>query len=198
MRKVASILIFLLMISQISASVVVYGTIKINVMNRPPRIVSLKIIPETAYYDSTISCIPSIDDETPETVSMDYTWKINSVKQENRKNSLSEFDENDTVECTALATDETGLISEPVTSKIIIYPAPANIVFVKSLVSLAGFKSETSEIVAGANLITGMVAGNKSGGLDLLPLIVLTAVMLLMNIFLLSKIRKVKFPKQDF
>jgi hypothetical protein len=189
MRKFVFLIMLLLCLNYVYASSKAYATIEIKVINRAPEISSLAFVPNEAYYDSTLECLPVIKDETPDTVKVDYMWYKNGILMENEGNKFSGFEDNDEITCEAIPIDSYGLKGEMKSVKTKILQSNIQVRILKPMLNTAGIGVNAKELQENTNIgaITGMVTGKNTGansGLTLLFLLVLFAILLTgINIF---------------
>ncbi len=127
MRKYIILLILLLSLQLVTAASVQYGEIKLTVLNRPPIIKTINILPEEPHYDSILECFTEINDETPETVVYEYEWYKNDVLLEEKSGKLSNVNDNDIIKCSVTLTDDLGETSGKKTAETIILESPLRV-----------------------------------------------------------------------
>ena len=208
MRKSVSLLILLLsliVLSEIAtAEQVQYAKINIEVINRPPNIKSLFILPDEPYYDSVLECNAIVDDEQPREVSFEYKWYKNDVLLEEKTGKLAKLNDNDRIKCEALPIDKYGEKGEIKTAEITILPSPIRVKIIKPILNMAGVKINAKELKESTEMsaITGMVTGsNGNSQITLFFLLGIFAVILIiLNLFgliMAAKRKKIKSPKEE-
>ncbi len=203
MRKLAVLLILLLILNFTMASDVQYGKINLTVVNRPPSINSLSILPEQPYYDSVLECKAVIDDETPEKVSLEYKWYSNGVLLEASTGELIGMKDNNLIRCEATPTDTEGEKGETKIAEIKILESPARVKIIKPLMNMAGINVSVQELKeeTAMSALTGMVTGrtNYSNIAVLFFLSIFALILIGLNMFglVIGKRKKPKSPKQD-
>src|SRR3989338_8640928 len=70
------------------------GIITLTIVNRPPVITSINFDKETAFEDTALKCISSVNDENPAEVRLIYKWYINNDLAETGNNYLTGFKAN--------------------------------------------------------------------------------------------------------
>lgn len=88
------------------------GIISLNIINRPPLITDIRFNPETAFEDSTLECIATVNDEDPEETKLIYKWYMNNELVEITDNHLTGFNANDLVICEVIPVDIEGVRGE--------------------------------------------------------------------------------------
>ncbi len=208
MRKQVSLLILLLSLIAVFeiaiAEQVQYAKINIEVINRPPSIKSLSILPDEPYYDSVLECNAIVDDEQPKEVSFEYTWYKNDVLLEDKTGKLDNLNDNDRIKCEALPIDKYGEKGETKIAEITILPSPIRVKIIKPILNIAGVKINAKELKESTEMsaITGMVTGsNGNSQITLFFLLGIFAVILIiLNLFgliMAAKRKKLKSPKEE-
>ena len=183
MRKFALLLI-LLIVSQISlAATVQYANISVTVLNRPPEIMSITILPEEAYYDSVLECVAEVSDEVPEKVSLEYRWHKNGELLGEEGKKLKDVKDNDEIRCEATPIDMHGEKGEMKSAEIKIFPMPVGIKVIKPVLNFVGVETSARELQQSIsmNAVTGMVTGGGAGnsGITVLFLLGIFAIILI-------------------
>ncbi len=204
MRKYVLLLMLLLTLNISLASTVHYGEVRIRVVNKPPTITKINILPEEPYYDDVLQCHIEVDDESPETVSFDYKWYVNKKLQNRKGSTFFIFDETDNITCIATPTDQHDLQGRTKKAITKINTAPIHVKALKPTLNLAGIQVSAKEITESTSMgtITGMVTGEREGSNITLVfmLTVFTLILISINLFglVITLKRKSKSPKQDY
>ena len=88
------------------------GIITLTIVNRPPVITSINFDKETAFEDSPLKCISSVNDENPVEVRLIYNWYVNNKLVEASNNYITGFKENDLVGCEVTPIDNEDVFGE--------------------------------------------------------------------------------------
>lgn len=204
MRKYILLLILLLSLQLVTAASVQYGEIKLTVLNRPPIIKTIKILPEEPHYDSVLECFTEVNDETPETIVYEYEWYKDDILLEEKSNTLAEVHDNDIIRCSVILIDDFGESSKKKTAETIILTSPVRVRIIKPVLNLAGIEISAKEVKESTsmNAITGMVTGQReTSGITLIFVLgIFMFILVLINtVGLTIRIkRKIKSPKQDY
>jgi hypothetical protein len=204
MRILALLLILLLSISFASATTSQYATIKVVIINRPPEISTISISPNEAYYDSTLTCNATIDDELPDKVTLNYNWYKNNKLLQEKSKTLTGVNENDVIKCEATPTDVEGAIGKTKSAETTILKSPVRVKLVKPILSAVGIQVSVKDLKEGTSIsaVTGMVTGyRKNSSITLIFLLGIFALILIgLNLFgfvMAFKRKKVKSPTRD-
>ena len=138
---------------------IAYGYITISIINRPPRITKLTILPQEVYPDSILNCDVELIDERPNKVILHYKWYINGILT--NLTSISGLKPGDIVTCKVIPEDSEGLKGKEVSVTKIVKRMPARIKFMKYVINSAGINATTEKVVSlykeGFGSITGFV-----------------------------------------
>lgn len=193
-------IIFLLLLSSIILPMVhansVVGTVKLTVINRPPLITDITILPKAAYPDAELRCSVSINDEQSDKVSVSYTWMINGVESREKTDVLVGFRAGDNVSCEASPTDVEGLPGDSKNAKIRILVPSTTLKMTKSVLSVftknATFEKSAELSADGLSGVTAYVVYENGGVPSLLGLIAVLlgiTALLLMTFFLRRRVK---------
>jgi hypothetical protein len=175
-----------------------YGTIKLTIENRPPVITSLTILPSEPYFDSVLECVAEIEDETPDTVAVDYKWYKNGILQDVTSGKFQGQD-NDEITCIATPTDALGLTGESKAADTKILPSPFHVKIMKPALGIMGIDANAEELTKGTSMsaVTGMVVGRGSSEITLVFLLgIFALILVLLNSILLFSRKKIRYPTQ--
>lgn len=100
------------------------GTVTLTIVNRPPVIKDIQFSPEIAFGDTTLECIPILNDENPSEVKLIYRWYVNNELVETNGNYLIGFKGNDLVRCEATPIDNENVFGETKSASILINKKP--------------------------------------------------------------------------
>ena len=189
MKKRIILLLTLLLIglSSVEAEnevVTAKGYVSINIINQPPRITAISFSPQTAYQDSTLECNPTILDEDPHNIEVEYKWYKNSVLLDTSAQRLSGFKEEDYITCEATPTDSANLKGNTLTKSIKIQKTPLTTKAAMFMMNTLGAKTNTAETIAlqqqGMASITGYVVGEMNTTAAMLPILLFFVLLLVL------------------
>ena len=204
MRKYILLLILLLYLQLVAAPSKDYAEIKLEVINRPPVIKSIQILPEHPHYDSILECFTEIDDENPETLTYEYEWYKNNVLLEEKSNTLSGVSDNDVIKCSVTLTDDYSEKSKTETAETIIIVSPLRVKIIKPVLSMVGIDISANDLKESTSMaaVTGMVTGQReTSGITLIFVLgIFMFILILINAIGLAIRfrRKTKFPRQGY
>ncbi|OGM02951.1 hypothetical protein A3K72_01775 [Candidatus Woesearchaeota archaeon RBG_13_36_6] len=189
------VILFLISLSSVQAEnevVTAKGYVTINIINQPPRLISLFLAPEVAYEDSVLECNPEIIDEALDKVKVDYKWYRNGALLDTKKQTLSGFEEEDYITCEATPIDAANLKGNTLTKTIQIKKTPLTTKAAMLVMNSLGAKANTAETIAlqqqGMTAITGYVVGEMSTSTAMLPIFLFFVILLvLVNINLIMR-----------
>ena len=186
-RLVLIVVLFLVSLSNVKAEkevVTAKGYVTINIINQPPKLISISFSPEVAYQDSVLECNPTIMDEAVDKVKVDYKWYKNGALLDANTQWLSGFEEEDYVTCEATPIDFAGLRGNTLTSSIQIQKTPMTTKAAMLMMSSLGAKANTAETIAlqqqGFASITGYVVGEMNTSAAMLPILLFFVVLLVL------------------
>ncbi|MBN1502584.1 hypothetical protein JW930_03500 [Candidatus Woesearchaeota archaeon] len=194
MRKILSILMFLICSSTIFASNIEQATIKISVINEVPQIIDVSLSPSEAYTDSILNCSVKIKDEFPQDAVVHFRWYKNNILLSQSDNSLRGFSEGDNIKCVAVPEDSAHQFGEPQEAIVVIQKTPMKAQLFMPVISLLGSETSTEKIMSQnpMQLVTGMVVGANTGSQSLV-LMLLIFILIIVNINLLARL----WPKKE-
>ncbi|MFH1398806.1 MAG: hypothetical protein ABIG95_01725 [Candidatus Woesearchaeota archaeon] len=171
-------LMALLLLTSVAAKSVDYGYVTVTIINRPPRITNLTILPE-AYEDTILSCTAKVEDEIPERVTIVYEWYKNGQQVLQPKGKPG-----DTLSCKALPIDANNLTGEPVIVSTNIKKMPLS-------VRLQTFALSMSEAAKQTPPVTGFVTGELTSQTSYSGVLFLLLILLiLINIIIFVRLTR--------
>jgi hypothetical protein len=100
------------------------GKVSMEILNSPPAITYISIVPELAYEGDILECIVKIADQHAESVIIEYKWYVNNYLVSQDSKLLEGFKRDDSVFCKAKPTDREGAVGETKTFFITIGKKP--------------------------------------------------------------------------
>jgi len=202
MNKIILSLFFLALLSfSVFADTKAYGYVTITVQNDPPLVAEIFFTNAQVFEDSIISCDATVVDESPDYVVKKYTWFVNDALVDFHEKALPStyFKETDMVTCQIIPHDviQDGNGS---TISVIVQAIPVSSKIAKGVLSLAGVSTNAEELSAireekGMAGVTGFVVkeiGTQGLAIPGLIFILMVAVLIIINIFIRSSLRKQK------
>ena len=188
-RAIIIILVFVLLVQIVNAQTkaTAKGYVSITIINNPPQITSISFSPEIAYQDSIIECNPTIIDEVPDEVKVEYKWYKNSIMLDANTKTISGFEEDDYITCEATPIDVANQKGNTLTKTIQIQKTPLTTKAAMFMMNSLGVKAKTQDTIAlqqqGLTAITGYVVSEMNTSVALMPILLfLVLLLVLINI----------------
>lgn len=94
------------------------GSVAISIINRPPKITDVSVVPENAYPDSVLRCVPVVEDERVDEVFFEYEWRVNGELSVEENSEFINARAGDVVECSVIGYDNQGAWSNTVSASV--------------------------------------------------------------------------------
>ncbi|MBU1976250.1 MAG: hypothetical protein KKG59_07650 [Nanoarchaeota archaeon] len=172
------------------------GHVVIHIKNREPQITTISIMPEKAYPDSVLRCVAIVDDERPEDVHLEYSWKINAIESVEQSEELIGFNADDYVECIAYPIDSAGAVGTKITASTTILNPTFSEKITKVVLNIFGeadYEKSAELDNQGLSAVTGHVIYEGIGETNIAwSLIVIVFILALINVNLVLRHRAKK------
>jgi hypothetical protein len=180
------IFMLILLLPVVHANSVV-GVVKLTVLNRPPAITTIEILPKEAYSDAILTCALAVNDEQADKVFVSYAWIVNGNESMEKTGKLIGFRAEDNISCEAFPSDVEGLSGESKSAEKVILTPSASLRITKGVLRLftknASYEKSAELNADGISGVTGYVVYENGGIPSLLGLI---AVLLCISALLLT------------
>ena len=196
MKLLFTIFMFLILVSSYASANQVVGQVILRVENRIPTVLDITFSPQAPFPDDILSCIPEIDDETPQTLQIAYAWDVNGMSASSIGNALENLHAGDLISCTVTPTDAEGASGHPFTKTITIQTPTAAVRITKTLANALGrdinLAQSTKLEQQGLGAITGYVVyeGIGIGNLLWFAIIILIVSALFLSALVIRHKRK--------
>jgi hypothetical protein len=191
MKKLISLLIVFILYLNISlATTTAIGKVRINILNSPPIIQKMQIIPEELYPDSIAECTADVMDELPLEVKYYYRWYKNDVLLKENSKNLQNFNENDKITCKIIPEDLHGVKGLVKNISANIKEIPVQVKIMKPVLNSVGIETTTAELLKQTSMksITGNVIGTTDAASSSLILLIIIFFLIIINLNLAVRI----------